>query len=103
MASVYAKRCLAIHDSKSAALLDATSTSGGHLACRGRVEQTYRDKQLYEQLVYLESLFDASRIREKVAGGGAAVTEKGKAWQDEVTATLDINKREFGDAAQDGG
>ena len=92
MASVYAKRCLAIHDAKSAALLDATATVGSHLACRGRVEPSYRDKQLYDQLVYLESLFDANRIRAKVEGGaGAAV----KGWQDEVLATLDVNKREL--------
>lgn len=95
MASVYAKRCLAVHDSKSAALLDATSTSGGHLACRGRVEPVYRDKQLYDQLVYLESLFDATRIRDKVTAAGAAVTASAKAWQDEVLATLDVNKREL--------
>ncbi|SPO31013.1 related to POL1 - DNA-directed DNA polymerase alpha, 180 KD subunit [Ustilago trichophora] len=93
MASVYAKRCLAIHDSKSAALLDATSNVGSHLACRGRVEPTYRDKQLYDQLIYLESLFDAGRIREKVTA--AATTPSAKAWQDETLATLDVNKREL--------
>ncbi|EST08774.1 Zinc finger, DNA-directed DNA polymerase, family B, alpha [Kalmanozyma brasiliensis GHG001] len=96
MASVYAKRCLAIHDAKSAALLDATSSTGGaHLACRGRVEPSYRDKQLYDQLIYLESLFDAGRIRDKVTGAGAAVTASGKAWQDEVVAVLDVNRREL--------
>jgi len=96
MASVYAKRCLAVHDSKSAALLDAAANHAGHLACRGRVEPTYRDKQLYDQLIYLESLFDAGRIREKVAAGQAnGVTEKGKAWGDEVVAMLDVNRREL--------
>ncbi|KAJ1580306.1 hypothetical protein NDA11_003538 [Ustilago hordei] len=95
MASVYAKRCLAVHDSKSAALLDATSNTGSHLACRGRVEPVYKDKQLYDQLVYLESLFDVGRIKEKVGGGGGGVTASAKAWQDEVTAVLDVNKREL--------
>ncbi len=56
---------------------------------------SYKDKQLYDQLVYLESLFDATRIREKVTGGGAAVTASGKAWQDEVVAVLDVNRREL--------
>lgn len=92
LASVYAKRCVAVHDAKSAALLDATSTTGSHLACRGRVEPVYRDKQLYDQLIYLESLFDSSRIREKVTATTAA---SAKAWQDEVLAMLDVNKREL--------
>ncbi|SJX64596.1 related to POL1-DNA-directed DNA polymerase alpha, 180 KD subunit [Sporisorium reilianum f. sp. reilianum] len=92
MASVYAKRCLAVHDAKSAALLDATAQVGSHLACRGRVEPSYRDKQLYDQLIYLESLFDVGRIRDKVA---ATATASGKAWQDEVLAMLDVNKREL--------
>ncbi|SPO47594.1 related to POL1 - DNA-directed DNA polymerase alpha, 180 KD subunit [Moesziomyces antarcticus] len=95
MASVYAKRCIAVHDSKSAALLDATSTVGGQLACRGRVEPCYRDKQLYDQLIYFESLVDAARIRERVVGKGTSQTPNIKAWHDEVLATLDINKREL--------
>ncbi|KAJ9474897.1 DNA polymerase alpha catalytic subunit A [Pseudozyma hubeiensis] len=91
MASVYAKRCLAVHDTKSAALLDATANSGSNLSCRGRVEAVYRDKQLYDQLIYLESLFDTSRIRDKVSAGAGT----NKAWQDEVLAMLDVNKREL--------
>lgn len=90
MASVYAKRCLAVHDSKSAALLDATCTTG----CRGRVEQVYKDKQLYDQLVYLESLFDAARMREKL-GGADGMGGSGKEWKDEVNAVLDVNRREL--------
>ncbi|SNX87111.1 related to POL1 - DNA-directed DNA polymerase alpha, 180 KD subunit [Melanopsichium pennsylvanicum] len=95
MASVYPKRCLAIHDSKSAALLDSTSKVASHLACRGRVEPTYTDKQLYDQLIYLESIFDQKRIRDKITEARVDVTPSGKAWQDQVIAMLDVNKREL--------
>ncbi|PWY98143.1 hypothetical protein BCV70DRAFT_202315 [Testicularia cyperi] len=103
MASVYPRRCIATHDSKAASLkLDESSSgssgAGAHTACKGRTEQIYRDKQLYDQLVYLESLFDADRIRELIQAQSTASSTPNpatKAKHDETLAILDTNKSEL--------
>ncbi|KAN0062591.1 DNA-directed DNA polymerase alpha catalytic subunit pol1 [Thecaphora frezii] len=92
MASVYARRCVAMRDvNRPSVEADEVSGGGVHGAatCKGRTEQVYRDKQLYNQLLYLESLVDAERIRERAK----ALVVRGK--EDEVLATLDTNAGEL--------
>lgn len=101
MASVYPKRCVAVHDSKSAALLDddtsmRASANTVLVQCKGRVEQVYRDKQLYDQLLYLESLCDVERIRERFAPShDTSTAAAAKTRNDEVLAIVDVNATEL--------
>ncbi|EPQ31291.1 uncharacterized protein PFL1_01476 [Pseudozyma flocculosa PF-1] len=93
MASVYPRRCLAVRDANrpSTDLEEslASSSDRQHASCKGRTELMYRDKQLYNQLLYLESLVDGERIRERAK----TLTVRGK--EDEALATLDRNAAEL--------
>lgn len=94
--SVYGHRCL--------------GPQGRGLGCAGRMSYEFGDKQMYNQLLYLQSLFDADKAKagtgKGVGGGGDEVAEKVRVlaevnrerfetWRDVVKAYLDRNGRQW--------
>ncbi|GME25628.1 DNA-directed DNA polymerase family B pol2 [Neofusicoccum parvum] len=79
--SVYGHRCL--------------GPQGRGLGCAGRMNYEFGDKAMYNQLLYLQSLFDADKAKsaiKKERGMGKGVTGE---IEEKVTVLADINRERF--------
>lgn len=74
--SVYGHRCL--------------GPKGRGTGCLGKMSFEYGDKALYNQLLYLQSLFDVDRAKEKVKKSGKG--EEGE----KVEVLAELNRERFG-------
>lgn len=63
--------------------------------CRGRMAYEYSEKQLYNQLLYFASLFDAEKVKTGVREGKIKIEASDQEKRDRVMVLADTNKERF--------
>jgi DNA polymerase alpha subunit A len=89
--SVYGHRCL--------------GPKGLGSGCQGKMQYEYTEKMLYNQLLYLSTMFDVERIKDRVGAGAGAGAAAAAAADDEeskgkVNVLVECNRQRFDTARE---